>query len=423
MLGKASALTGTTPNPYNGPSNVGASGQNSQTYANGQVAGSTALQNQAYGNIANMQQAGQINQGSNIANNASTTASNMGNAAAQIGTVGGLGYGAQGAQAGGMGVNMGVQGAGYGAQGQQSGLTGQNIGQSVAAQSQNSSTGPGSVGSYMNPYLQQSLAPQEQLLNQQYGIQGQQEQGQATGAGAFGGSREALMSGLNQQNQDLAMNQLVSSGYNTAFSNAQNQMNTAAGLGMQGTAQGITGAQAGIAGANTGIAGAQAGIAGANTGLAGVNTALQGAATGIQGQNTALSGANTLGTLGQDQYTQNAGITQAQLTAGTQQQALNQNIASTDYSTYQNQLNAPYNQLGFMSNIVSGVPTGGATSQVYQAPATAASQVASAGLGAYGITQAFGKKGGKVKRTSVGKKNMGEGLAKLGLQKAMARRS
>ena len=518
MLGQASALTSQPYNQYNGPSQVGAPGASSQTYANGQVAGTTALQNQAYNTVANMQVAPQIGQGTNIANNAAANATNIGNNAVQTGALGlgygstaaqagntGQAYGAQGASLGAQGADlapaaqsygalganigntatglagtagaygasgmgMGTQGAGMGVLGAGYGAQGAGIGQNVAAQSQNSSTGPGSVGSYMNPYLAQSLAPQMQLLNQQYGIQGQNEQSAATAAGGFGGSREALASSLNTQNQDLAMNQLVSQGYNTAFNNAQNQMNTAAGLGMQGSQVGISGAQTGIAGANTGIAGAQTGlagvgqanaayntgIAGANTGLAGiaganqsyqtglagtaqgiqgantniagqqaamqgVNTALQGESLGLQGANTALSGANTLGALGQNQYTQNAGITQAQLTAGTQQQGLNQNIANTLYGSYQNQLNQPYNQLGFMSNMMAGVPLGGQSTQVYQQPATLASQVASLGLGAYGISNAFAAKGGKVKRASVGKKNMGEGLAKLGLQKAMAR--
>ena len=518
MLGQASALSQTPYQQYNGPGSVGAPGASSTTYANGQVAGTTGLQNQAYGNIANMQVAPQIGQGTDVANNAAANATSIGNNAVTTGNLG-LGYGSNAAQAGqfgaaygaagahlgaqgaalapaaqgygalgagvggaatglapvaqgygAQGMGMGTQGAGMGVLGAAYGAQGAGIGQNVAAQSQNSSTGPGSVGSYMNPYLAQSLAPQMQLLNQQYGIQGQNEQSAATAAGGFGGSREALQNSLNTQNQDLAMNQLVSQGYNTAFNNAQNQMNTAAGLGMQGSQVGISGAQAGIAGANTGIAGAQTGlagvgqanaayntgIAGANTGLAGVNaaqnayqtglagtaqgiqgantniagqqaamqgvnTALQGAGVGLQGANTALSGANTLGALGQNQYTQNAGIDQAQLTAGTQQQALNQNIASTLYGSYQNQLNQPYNQIGFMSNIMSGVPMGGASTQVYQQPATLASQAASLGLGAYGISKAFGAKGGEVKRSSVGKRNMGEGLAKLGLQKAMAR--
>ena len=82
------------------------------------------------------------------------------------------------------------------------------------------------VGGYMNPYIQQSLAPQLQLANQQYGMAGQQMAGQATGAGAFGGSRNALQQSLNAQNQMLAQNQLISQGYNTAYNNALNQFNT-----------------------------------------------------------------------------------------------------------------------------------------------------------------------------------------------------
>ncbi|HQT82292.1 MAG TPA: hypothetical protein PLQ34_08995 [Ferrovaceae bacterium] len=378
LLGQASALTQTPYQQYNGPSQVGAPGQSSQTYANGQVAGSTALQNQAYGNIANMQAAPQIGQGTNVANTASNTALGYGSVGAGLG-LGGLGYGA-GA-------------AGYGAQGAQ-------IGQNVA----NMSTNPAAVQAYMNPYLQTSLAPQLQLLNQQYGIAGQQEQGAATQAGAFGGSREALMNSLNSQNQMLAQNQLVGNAYNTAFNNAQNQMNQAASLGLQGTAQGMAGQQAG---------------------LQGINTALQGAGVGLQGAGTALQGANTLGALGQNQYTQNAGITQAQLTAGTQQQALNQQIANTLYGSYANQLNQPYNQLGFMSSILQGLPIGGTQTQQYVAPAPLTNQLASLGLGAYGVSKAFGRKGGNVKMDNIGKtrNKMGEGLAEAALFKAMGGRA
>jgi len=42
-----------------------------------------------------------------------------------------------------------------------------------------------------NPYIAQSLAPQLQQLGQQFGLKGAQEQGAATSAGAFGGSRNA----------------------------------------------------------------------------------------------------------------------------------------------------------------------------------------------------------------------------------------
>jgi hypothetical protein len=91
----------------------------------------------------------------------------------------------------------------------------------------------------MNPYLQQSLAPQLQLLNQQFGIQQAEQQGRATQAGAFGGSREALQGGLINQNQALAQQQMIGQGYNEAFKNAQQAQQYGAGLGLQGYGQGI----------------------------------------------------------------------------------------------------------------------------------------------------------------------------------------
>ena len=124
-----------------------------------------------------------------------------------------------------MGQTMGVNRQ-LGGLGQQMGMTGMNYA--------NQATNPASVNAYMNPYIQASLAPQLQLANQQYGIAGQQEQSGATQAGAFGGSREALMNSLNAQNQMLAQNQLISQGYNTAFQNAQQAQQFGANLGLQG---------------------------------------------------------------------------------------------------------------------------------------------------------------------------------------------
>ena len=97
----------------------------------------------------------------------------------------------------------------------QFGRLGQQMGQAGNQYAQNATNG--SIGAYMNPYIQQSLAPQLQLAQQQYGIQGAAQQGAATSAGAFGGSRNALQQGLNQQNQMLAENSLISTGYNNAF--------------------------------------------------------------------------------------------------------------------------------------------------------------------------------------------------------------
>jgi len=191
----------------------------------------------------------------------------------------------------------------------------------------------GSIGAYMNPYLQQSLAPQLQLANQQYGMAGQTQQGQATTAGAFGGSREALMEGLNQQNQMLAQNQIIGQGYNTAFNQAQ-----------------------------------QAQQFGANLGLQGQQTALQ----GLGQANTA---AQNLGQLGTQQEAAQQGIINTQSTMGQQQQTQQQNITNQAIQNYANAQQYPMMQLGMMSNMLRGLPMQGMTTQQYQAQPSMTNQM------------------------------------------------
>ena len=118
------------------------------------------------------------------------------------------------------------------------------------------------VSNYMNPYLQSALQPQLAEMERQYGISGAQQQTGAARVGAFGGSREALMAAENQRNKNTAMNQAIGQGYNTAFTNAQQQFNTQqqANLQAQQANQGAN-LQAGLAnqqmGYNTGLQNAQ----------------------------------------------------------------------------------------------------------------------------------------------------------------------
>ena len=317
-LGQAQALTNINDNPY-------------QPYKGQMVAGFTPMQSQAFGNIANMQAAPQLQQGSDVAGQASQ---------------GAMGYGAMGAQAG----------MSYGRNAQD----------------------PNAVASYMNPYLQNTLAPAQQLLNQQYGMQGASQQGAATSAGAFGGSREALMSGLGQQNRNLAQNQLVSNAYNQAYNTANQNMQQASTLGMQG------------------------------------------AQTGISGLNTALQGANTLGNLGMNQYNQNMGINQAQLAAGNQQQQLQQRGLDTAYGQYQQQLQYPYQQLSFMQGMYAGLPMQNQSQSMYQNPSmvSQAAGIGTAGMGAYGMYKMAQKEGGLTKSMASGGK-ASDGLDTLGMYNAM----
>jgi len=351
------------------------------------IAGFSPLQNQAMTNVANMQVPGQYGAASTLANAAgygglNTTGQagyygSMGNIAGQNAASASQQYGNQGAAAG----------QGYAGLSGLAGATGSQIGQSLGQMS----TSPSALQAYMNPYIQNALAPAQQLLNQQYGMQGAAEQGAATSAGAFGGSREALMSGLNQQNQMLAQNQLVGNTYMQAANEATTQMNAANQAALAGNAQALQGyGQAGsqaMQGAGLGLQGAQQagnlGIAGAQAGLAGIGAQQA-------GYNLANTAGSNLASIGGQQLTAQQGIAQAQMQAGTAQQQQQQNIINQAIQNYATAQQYPEQQLSFMNSMLRGLPTQQMTTQGYQAAPSSLSQVTGLGLAGLGAYQAFG---------------------------------
>lgn len=221
-----------------------------------------------------------------------------------------------------------------------SGLGSMMAGQNYAQQA----TNPNAVGAYMNPYLQQSLAPQLKLLNQQFGIKQAQQQGAATQAGAFGGSREALSNAMTNQGQALAQQEMIGQGYNQAFNQAQQAQQFGANLGLQG----YTGA---------------------------------------------TQAAGQLGQLGTQQLAAQTSVLGTQAQFGGQQQAQQQQAINQAIQNYQNAQQYPYMQLGFMSDLLRGTPVGNVTQTQYQAQPGMASQIgglATAGLGAYAALKAEG---------------------------------
>jgi hypothetical protein len=123
-----------------------------------------------------------------------------------------------------------------------------------------------------------------------------------------------------------------------------------------------------------------------------------GAGLGMQGLQTGLQAAGQLGQLGQTQYGQEMGINQLQSQYGAQQQALQQQANEMAYQNFLNQQNYPYKQLGFMSDMIRGMPLGQqSTSAIYQAPPSIAGQLAGLGTGAYGLSQLLKAEGGLTK--------------------------
>jgi hypothetical protein len=388
-------------NPYNayGAYNPATGGQygmtpSAQMAANAAVAGFTPLQQQAYQGAANLQVPGQYGTAANFAETAGRGAMDtVGQAASYGGT--GMAFGQAGAEMSGnygnMGSQIGKQSAGmsnmYGGAGAMQGQQGAAIGQSLGQMS----TNPNAVGAYMNPYLQNSLNPQLQLANQQYGIAAQQQQGAATSAGAFGGSRSALANSLNQQNQMLAQNQIIGQGYNTAFNQAQNQMNAANQAALAGNQQALSGYGMGLQGAgqagNLALSGNAQGLQGAQQygqlGLAGAQAGL----AGVQGQQAGLNllgqqGMNLSSIAGQKLAAQQ-GILGIQNQYGGQQQQQAQNIINAGMTNYQTAQQYPMNQLQQLSNLAVPYITKDITTTQQTAQPSTATQLA--GLGTAGV--------------------------------------
>jgi len=224
-------------------------------------------------------------------------------------------------------------------------------------------TSPQMAESYMSPYMKNVVERQQQDAIRQAAIAGQAQQANAARSGAFGGSGDYLMRGQARGNLNRQLGDIMAQGQQNAYTQGMGQFN-AEQAANQGAAQ----------------LNAQQGQFGAGLGL--------------QGLQTALSGANTLGQLGGMQYQQNMGINAAQNQYGLQQQAQTQNILNNQYQDFLNAQNYPYKQLGFMSDMLRGLPLTQQSSNVYAPPPSAVSQIA--GLGGAALTGAklFGAKGG-----------------------------
>jgi hypothetical protein len=95
--------------------------------------------------------------------------------------------------------------------------------------------------------------------------------------------------------------------------------------------------------------------------------------------------------------TQQSGLAQMQGQMGALQQQQAQRPLDMAYQDFLNQQNYPYKQLGYMSDLVRGMPLGQqSTAQMYQAPGNLMGQLGGLGMGAYGLYKmGFGESPGK----------------------------
>jgi len=190
-------------------------------------------------------------------------------------------------------------------------LSGQTFGQDQAQQ-------------YMSPYIQSVIQQQQRDAERQSEIAGTQQQAQATQAGGFGGSRDAIMRAERERNLALQKGDIEATGMQNAFNAAQQQYNADQAKGLQGYS--LLGQQGQ-------------------------------AALGLQNQ------------------------------IGGQQQQQAQNLLNVGQQNYAAEQNYPFKNLGFMSDIIRGAPLTQTGSSVYQAAPSflnTAAGIATAGAGALG---------------------------------------
>jgi len=181
------------------------------------------------------------------------------------------------------------------------------------------------VSQYMSPYMQEVVKQQQLGAVEDYSKSLPQLASVTTQAGGLGGTRQALLQSEAQRGLQNQLANIRAQGQQAAFGNAQQQFN--------------------------------------------------------QSLQNRLSAAGLLGQLGMMTGQQQRDIAQAQLGAGQQIQGLEQKGLDALLAQFNAQQQYPYQQLGFMSNLIRGLPTMQQGAAMYQQPGSTLGQVANLGLG------------------------------------------
>lgn len=187
----------------------------------------------------------------------------------------------------------------------------------------NTGLGPvGSVQDYMNPFLQNVVDVQAREARRTADIGRTSEQARLAQAGAYGGSRQAIMEAERQRNLGTQIGDIQSKGLMAAYEQAQKQRLGEATLGLEGQRLGEMSRQFG-----------------------------------------AKQDIDTIG---------------EQMKAGTIQRGIEQAPLDLGAKDFSDSMNYPYKQLSFMRDIVSGMPV---SSQPYNPGTSTFGNMMQGGLG------------------------------------------
>ncbi len=202
----------------------------------------------------------------------------------------------------------------------------------------NTGLGPvGSVQSYMSPYMSAVTDIEAREARRQADIGRQSEQARLAQAGAYGGSRQAIMEAERQRNLGTQIGDITSKGLQSAYDRAMEQRLKESALGLEAQRYGE-----------------QAQQFGANYGL------------------KALAD---------------------QLAAGKEQRAIAQQPLDFGYQQFEKSVAAPRESATFMSSLLQGLPLRANPYYPGTQGESAATSAIQGGLGAYGLMNYFGNLG------------------------------
>lgn len=183
----------------------------------------------------------------------------------------------------------------------------------------------GDVASYMSPYMTNVMDIEAREARRQADIGRTAEQARLAQAGAYGGSRQAIMEAERQRNLQTQMGDIATKGLQSAYDRAMEQRLKESGLGLEAQKLGEQSRQFG-------------------------------ATFGLKGQELGLQAGQALGQLGAQQGQFGLDALKTMLGAGQTQQQLAQQPYDFGYQQWQESMQYPYQQATFMSRLLGGLP-------------------------------------------------------------------
>ena len=180
---------------------------------------------------------------------------------------------------------------------------------------------------YMNPYLESALRPQMAEMQRVADIARVQDAGRLTQAGAYGGSRQAIMESEGRRNLLGKQSEALGQGYATAYDKAMSQFNADQNRRAQ--------------------------------------EAQFGASFGMDGLRTGLQAAQAQGSLGTQQNVADISNLNAMLTAGTTERGIESEGIAADKAQFEEARLNPYKMVQFQQSLLSGLPL---SAQSYSMP-------------------------------------------------------